>query len=538
LEERTLLSTFLVVNLHDGGAGSLRAAVSAANANPGADVIQLTGGLAGTIGLTSGDLNITDNLTIQGNGAVTVSGTDSSRIFHVANQASVTVRALTLTHGSASLGGAIRNETGSALTLIGCTLEDNRAIADASGHAVGGAVWNAAGAMLTISDGLFEDNQAVGGLIGASADGGAVANFGSATITDMDFRGNRALGGPNADGTVTTGSAGGGAIENAGVADGSVFGVLTLRDCRFQDNRAVGGDNAGFGAFFNGAGVGGAVKNINHSQLTITGGLFENNQAVAGADAGSPALGGAIWNGLQSAVWLDGSRLVDNQARGGSSGPGPVGGNAFGGAVDNYGASAAAVAGCVVANNAALGGPGTGWGDGAFAGGGGISSGDGAILFNRTDPCSLTVRDTLFAGNRVVGGASGGVEGDLNSGGDALGGGLFMADGPVELLRCVFEGNEAVGGAGINGPAGDGYGGGIAVGYNGGTAQLDLDATLVTANRATGGTASGGDPNGEGEAGGLYITGGAKVLMGSTSAVVGNSASTTNDNIFGPFTRD
>src|SRR5262249_20569106 len=40
LEDRTLPSTFTVMNLADHGAGSLRDAVQAANQNPGADLIQ------------------------------------------------------------------------------------------------------------------------------------------------------------------------------------------------------------------------------------------------------------------------------------------------------------------------------------------------------------------------------------------------------------------------------------------------------------------------------------------------------------------
>src|SRR5262245_20821974 len=62
LEDRSLPSTFTVTNLLDSGAGSLRAAVSAANANPGADTIDFA--TTGTIGLTSGELLITDSLTI------------------------------------------------------------------------------------------------------------------------------------------------------------------------------------------------------------------------------------------------------------------------------------------------------------------------------------------------------------------------------------------------------------------------------------------------------------------------------------------
>src|SRR5262245_47668927 len=78
-EDRTLLSTFLVKNLNDSGPDSLRAAILATDANPGADLIKFAGGLKGTITLAS-ELDITDDLTIDGPGAqgVTVSGNDAT----------------------------------------------------------------------------------------------------------------------------------------------------------------------------------------------------------------------------------------------------------------------------------------------------------------------------------------------------------------------------------------------------------------------------------------------------------------------------
>src|SRR5262245_43487063 len=51
LEDRYLPSNFTVLNLLDTGDGSLREAVVAANANPGADEINFA--VTGTIGLTS-----------------------------------------------------------------------------------------------------------------------------------------------------------------------------------------------------------------------------------------------------------------------------------------------------------------------------------------------------------------------------------------------------------------------------------------------------------------------------------------------------
>src|SRR5437016_2507198 len=59
LEDRTVPSTFTVTNLADSGPGSLRAAIMAANTNPGADDIKFAGGVKGIITLTSGELSVT-----------------------------------------------------------------------------------------------------------------------------------------------------------------------------------------------------------------------------------------------------------------------------------------------------------------------------------------------------------------------------------------------------------------------------------------------------------------------------------------------
>jgi len=77
-------ATFAVINTSDSGAGSLRQAILGANAAPGADEITFAH-LHGTITLTSGQLDITDDLTIAGPGAkeLAVSGNDSSRVFDV-----------------------------------------------------------------------------------------------------------------------------------------------------------------------------------------------------------------------------------------------------------------------------------------------------------------------------------------------------------------------------------------------------------------------------------------------------------------------
>src|SRR5262245_9852971 len=82
LEDRTVPSTFTVLNLNDNGPASLRSAITAANAHPDADVIEFAGGLTGTISLAS-QLSITEDLTIDGPGAgtISVSGGGAARVF-------------------------------------------------------------------------------------------------------------------------------------------------------------------------------------------------------------------------------------------------------------------------------------------------------------------------------------------------------------------------------------------------------------------------------------------------------------------------
>src|SRR5262249_24289387 len=107
LEGRALPSTFTVLNLADRGPGSLRAAILAAEAHPGPDVIDFAKGVKWTIVLTSGELSITSDLTINGPGAnkLTVDGNNASGIFNVtaggdeSTRITVSISGLTLSHG-------------------------------------------------------------------------------------------------------------------------------------------------------------------------------------------------------------------------------------------------------------------------------------------------------------------------------------------------------------------------------------------------------------------------------------------------------
>src|SRR5262249_37577297 len=118
LEGRSVPSTFSVLNLADSGKGSLRQAVLDAQANPGADEIEFAAGLTGAIYLTTGQLSITGDLAINGQGAelLAVSGSNQSRVFNISGGATVTIEGLTIRDGKAigavgapALGGGILN---------------------------------------------------------------------------------------------------------------------------------------------------------------------------------------------------------------------------------------------------------------------------------------------------------------------------------------------------------------------------------------------------------------------------------------------
>jgi hypothetical protein len=145
----------MVLNLDDSGPGSLRQAVLDANAQPGADTIRFAHGLHGTITLTSGQLDITDGLTIDGPaaGRLAVSGNHASRVFEVGNGIPAAIDGLTITNGRANEGGGILND-GGALTLAHVLLSDNRAIGlagVADGFGTGGAIQNQSGATLIVN---------------------------------------------------------------------------------------------------------------------------------------------------------------------------------------------------------------------------------------------------------------------------------------------------------------------------------------------------------------------------------------------------
>lgn len=92
-----------MLTVADSGEGSLRQAVLDANAQPGADTIRFADALRGTIALTSGQLSITGNLTIDGPGSdrLAVSGNYQTRVLSVSGKVTVAIAGLTIKDGRA-----------------------------------------------------------------------------------------------------------------------------------------------------------------------------------------------------------------------------------------------------------------------------------------------------------------------------------------------------------------------------------------------------------------------------------------------------
>jgi hypothetical protein len=211
------MAFFNVTNFFDSGIGSLRQAILDANTTVGADTIQFIS-VTGTIPLTSGQLSITDSLTINGLGAnnLSILGNNSSRVFYVYNPNAtidVVINGLTITGGNDLDGGGIFN--GENLTLNNSTLSGNTAT-----EGSGGGIFNLAGTT-SINNSTLSGNTATEG------SGGGIFNLaGTTSISNSTLSGN----------TATEGSGGG--IFN-------LAGTTSISNSTLSGNTATEGSGGG-----------------------------------------------------------------------------------------------------------------------------------------------------------------------------------------------------------------------------------------------------------------------------------------------------
>ena len=212
------------------GTCSLRAAIQEANALAGADTVTLPAGLypltlngSGENAATTGDLDITDALRIDGAGAGSTtidasSLTPRDRVFDVLG-VTATLRRLAITGGQASTGGGLANDNG-IVTLQQVLVDDNTATG------MGGGVRNNGfWAQLRMTNSRVTNNN-------AATHGGGIANTFSAILHLVGTEVNDNFAGD-----------GGGGIYNTHAA------VATLDFCTFLSNEAGGVFSEGGGAY-------------------------------------------------------------------------------------------------------------------------------------------------------------------------------------------------------------------------------------------------------------------------------------------------
>lgn len=287
------------------GQCTLRAAIMETNALPGADTITMP---AGTYALTipgadensgvTGDLDITDELTLSGAGAANtvVDGGGLDRVIEVRRpqMPSVGIRDMTVRNGNASGGGGIYSA--GSLALSGVTISGNTATG------VGGGIFNSG--MLILSDATISGNAAgYGGGIDNNHGGPDPTMNGTVTATNVTVSGNAA-------------SAGGGGIENAWSA--------TLINVTVTGNSAGGGGGIDSGPFSLGTTLKNSIVAMNTSGGNCTGTIASSGHNLEDANTcaftslgdlpnNDPKLGPLADNGgpTETHALLPGSPAID-----------------------------------------------------------------------------------------------------------------------------------------------------------------------------------------------------------------------------------
>jgi predicted outer membrane repeat protein len=300
-------SEYLVTKPNDTNDGicdadcSIREAVINANACAGAqsiripaDAYQLTITGTGEDAAATGDLDITDDLTIIGDAVPSIDANGIDRIFEVHPGVTVEMQTMILSEGQEQLGAAIRNH--GTLTLRGLSIQNNHAVVPpgGSGSSAGGGLFNEAGTT-TLNGTQFLEN---------SADhGGGVENFATATLNgnNVMFAGNTA--------TMTAGG-----LWNNTAAD------VNLTDVEFRMNES----NGDAGGLYNAGDVEMTQVTFTENTATANGGAIAtaNGSMTVFYDANvnnnSADLGGGLYN--EGLTHFYTSSLTINTAFGGLGG--------------------------------------------------------------------------------------------------------------------------------------------------------------------------------------------------------------------------
>ena len=307
--QNSVKSVLVTNNKDDNSVGSLRQAI--ANAEAG-DTITFAASMVGqTINLSSGELGITKNTTIDATGlGITIDAQGQSRVFNIHSGATVVLAGLTITGGgNIQYGGGIYNNSGGVLTVSDCTIIENK-VTNGSG------IYNTG--TLTITNSTISKNP-------ASNKGGGIYNTGTLTVTNSTISENKSM------------SSDGGGIWN----NGTLF---------VTNESTISGNWAKY--------HGGGIYNYQGGTVTITNSTIAKNKAKGD--------GGGIDSWRDATVTITSSTITGNQAGG------------AGGGIDNRFGTLTVINTVIAGNRAETGG------------GGGI---------NNDEQGTLTVRNSTIAGN-------------------------------------------------------------------------------------------------------------------------------------------
>jgi hypothetical protein len=236
---------FPVTSLADNGAGSLRAAIEAANDPAEADTIPID--VTGTVELTAALPPITDDVAIAGPGSSSLTvertGATGFRIFNFGSGITSSLSGVTVTGGLSPEGAGIRNENGT-LTLTRVVVTGNEAV-DAGGAEVaasGGGVFSAG--PLTVRESVVSDNaaRASGGTTSSFALGAGIMAYGALIVDRSTISGNAAE--AHGEGGSHSGALGGGLRvigEPASVERSTVSGNSVVADNSLTNEARGGG---------------------------------------------------------------------------------------------------------------------------------------------------------------------------------------------------------------------------------------------------------------------------------------------------------
>ena len=415
---------FTVQNRKDSGQGSLRDAIAQAQSG---DTIKFASGLKNkTIKLTSGQLEVDKDLTIDGSKAsgLTISGNNASRVFFIQDDPTggaveVTLKNLIIANGKTTqkgedgAGAGIRTESHTKLTVENSEFRNNHANGEG-----GGAIFAGWRSNTTAINSEFKNNSTSGNSqTGKGERGGgaiAVGSESSLTVKDSEFTEN---------------------IGTNGGAINTVLGGLIVENSTFTDNDSTPGGpfgphTKGYGGAIFTDGASATSNNSTKGKIEIRNSRFEGNK---GAGQGG---GLFLYAYPGDEVIIEDSTIIDNQVIKDSKG------DALGGGV-RHGNSKLTVRNTTFADNRAL------------VQGGGLWTGEKS---------PVTINNSIFYGN----------EAKSTNGKKGLGGAILLGNGsnPTKITSTTIANNYA------------GWQGG---GFWGGGNNVTLKKTLVADNLANNG---------------------------------------------------